>query len=113
MYGRMYTIHEDPHWAPPLVPNGAISLADPGGSLLLASWKPCNATPICFRLLMHCVREAASRTFCTAGTNRAIRMAIMAMTTSNSINVNAVRFRESDATMAYLKRKKCDEVWGF
>src|SRR5262245_17426841 len=42
---------------------------------------------------MHCVRAAASRTFCTAGTSNAIRMAMMAMTTSNSINVKARRER--------------------
>src|SRR5919106_1688790 len=35
-------------------------------------------------LFMHCVRAAASRTFCTAGTSRAISIAITAMTTSNS-----------------------------
>jgi len=45
--------------------------------------------PICLRLLMHCVRAAASRTFCTAGTIKAIRIAMMAMTTSNSMSVNA------------------------
>src|ERR1035438_9705087 len=39
-------------------------------------------------LLMHCKRAAASRTFCTAGTSRAIRMAMIAITTSSSINVN-------------------------
>jgi hypothetical protein len=40
---------------------------------------------------MHCVRAAASRTFCTAGTSRAIKMAMMAMTTSNSISVKPGR----------------------
>lgn len=29
----------------------------------------CRAKPVCFMLLMHCVRAAASRTFCTAGAN--------------------------------------------
>src|SRR5262249_20014655 len=33
------------------------------------------------------MRAAASRTFCTAGSNRPMRMAMMAMTTSSSINV--------------------------
>src|SRR5437016_914208 len=46
---------------------------------------------ICFRLLTHCVRAAASRTFCTAGTSSAIRMAMIAITTSSSISVNALR----------------------
>ena len=35
---------------------------------------------------------AASRTFCTAGSSRPIRMAMMAMTTSSSISVKAERF---------------------
>ena len=35
---------------------------------------------------------AASRTFCTAGRRRPIRMAMMAMTTSNSISVKPPRF---------------------
>src|ERR1700677_2330320 len=39
------------------------------------------------------MRAAASRTFCTAGRRSAIRMAIMAITTSNSMRVNAARLR--------------------
>jgi hypothetical protein len=38
---------------------------------------------------MHCVRAAAARAFCTAGTSSAIKMAMIAITTSTSINVNA------------------------
>src|SRR5208337_1218020 len=38
---------------------------------------------------MHCVRLAASRTFCTAGKSSPIRIAMIAMTTSSSISVNA------------------------
>src|SRR6516225_10274413 len=37
------------------------------------------------------MRLAASRTFCTAGNNRLISTPIMAITTSNSISVNALR----------------------
>src|SRR5579859_950595 len=37
------------------------------------------------------MRAAASRTFCTAGSKRPMRMAMMAITTSNSIRVKAVR----------------------
>src|SRR5262245_37014473 len=37
------------------------------------------------------MRLAASRTFCTAGSSRPISTAIMAMTTSSSISVNADR----------------------
>src|SRR6266540_3452974 len=39
-------------------------------------------------LLAHLMRAAASRTFCTAGRSRPISTAMIAMTTSNSINVN-------------------------
>src|SRR5262245_1052529 len=42
-------------------------------------------------LFAHLVRAAASRTFWTAGRSRPIRTAMMAMTTSNSISVNAAR----------------------
>jgi hypothetical protein len=41
--------------------------------------------------LEHFSRLAASRTFWTAGTNRPINMAMMAMTTNNSIKVNPRR----------------------
>jgi hypothetical protein len=41
----------------------------------------------CLMLLLHDMRAAASRTFCTAGSSRPMRMAMMAMTTSNSISV--------------------------
>ena len=40
------------------------------------------------------LRAAASRTFCTAGTNSAIRMAMIAITTSNSIRVKPRLIRQ-------------------
>src|SRR5262249_51632636 len=46
------------------------------------------------RLLTHCVRAAAARTFCTAGTSRAIKIATMAITTKSSISVNALQGAE-------------------
>src|SRR5262249_16562380 len=49
------------------------------------------AMPICLRLLAHWVRAAASRTFCTAGKRSPMRMAMMAITTSNSMSVKARR----------------------
>src|SRR5262245_28258503 len=49
------------------------------------------ASPICLRLFEQLDRAAASRTFCTAGRRRPIRMAMMAITTSSSISVNPVR----------------------
>src|SRR5947207_332032 len=48
-----------------------------------------TARPICLRLLTHCERRAASRAACTAGSRRAIRTAMIAITTSNSIRVKA------------------------
>src|SRR4051794_23448378 len=44
--------------------------------------------PICRRLLRHCVRLAFSLAFDSAGKSMAARMAIIAITTSNSISVN-------------------------
>src|SRR5262245_39850060 len=52
------------------------------------------ARAICLMLLVHFIRFAASRIFCTAGRSRPIRMAMMAMTTSSSIRVNPRRERE-------------------
>src|SRR5579871_4578435 len=50
------------------------------------------AKPICLRLLAQRMRLAASRTFCTAGSSNPIKTAMMAMTTSSSIKVNAARW---------------------
>src|SRR5581483_7239235 len=47
-----------------------------------------TARVICLQLFSDCARAAASRTFCTAGISRPMRMAMMAMTTSSSIKVN-------------------------
>src|SRR5437588_8896972 len=47
--------------------------------------------PICRRLLLHCARLAASRTFCTAGNSRPMSTARMAITTKSSIRVKAQR----------------------
>src|SRR4051794_35415595 len=46
--------------------------------------------PICLRLFWHLERAAASRTFWTAGSSRPISTAMMAITTSSSISVNAL-----------------------
>src|SRR4051812_45279547 len=61
--------------------------------------------PTCFRLLMHWARRAASRAAWTAGRSRAIRTAMMAMTTSSSISVNPLRGR----VMAKLPPSKMDK----
>ena len=49
--------------------------------------------PICLRLLEHCMRRAASRAAWTAGNNIAIRTAMIAITTNNSISVKPKRRR--------------------
>src|SRR5262249_10447703 len=46
---------------------------------------------ICLRLFLQVVVAAASRTFCTAGSSRPIRTAMMAITTSSSMRVKARR----------------------
>src|SRR5262249_41368021 len=47
--------------------------------------------PICFRLLTHCDRLAASRAACTAGSRSAMSTAMIAMTTSSSLSLKARR----------------------
>ena len=49
-------------------------------------------------LFVHWARRAASRAACTAGSSRAIRTAMIAITTSNSIKVKARR----DSSMVVL-----------
>src|SRR5262249_46740293 len=63
-----------------------------GGIFLLTSWKLWAASDSWCNLLESSVRAAASRTFCTAGRRRPMRMAMMAITTSSSISVKP-RFR--------------------
>src|SRR3954447_13432510 len=63
----------------------------PGTLLALAPAKLWTARPICLMLLEHCIRAAASRTFCTAGRRRPMRMAMIAITTNNSISVKPLR----------------------
>ena len=46
------------------------------------------ASPNCLRLLVHWMRRAASRADCTAGNSKAIKTAMMAITTRSSISVN-------------------------
>src|SRR5438477_252937 len=55
---------------------------------------------------MHLLRAAASRTFWTAGSNRPIRIAIIAITTSSSISVKAPprRAGRNRGNMRYLPR---------
>src|SRR5438270_6100505 len=58
--------------------------------------------PICFRLLVHWARRAASRAAWTAGRSRAIKTAMMAITTSSSMRVKA-RLRRRGRIMRGLR----------
>src|SRR5262245_36131554 len=64
------------------------------------------ARPICLRLLTHCARRAASRADWTEGSKRAIRTAMIAMTTSNSIRVKPGRER-----WGIMVLDPCVHVW--
>src|SRR5262249_36587908 len=89
--------------------SGAVS----GGRTLFVSWMACVARPSCFRLLPHFIRFAASRTFCTAGSSKPIRMAMIAMTTSSSIRVNACRgdiFREGMVATSFRQSPGLDRA---
>src|SRR3954464_9253891 len=74
------------------------------------------AMPSWCRLLRHWTLAAASRTFCTAGSNRPMRMAMMAMTTSSSISVKPPRLVRvmvsvlSDDAIRCLTRYHCDDT---
>src|SRR5215467_10003863 len=61
--------------------------------------------PSCLRLFSHWLRAAASRTFCTAGSNRPMRMAMMAITTNNSISVKPGRVRILFGVIVALPQK--------
>src|SRR6266478_784699 len=58
------------------------------------------------------MRAAASRTFCTAGTRSAIKMAMMAITTSSSMRVNPRHLRERKSLGIVLLRAMKDRTIG-
>src|SRR5215211_6450816 len=60
--------------------------------------------PICLRLFALWIRAAASRTFWTAGRSSPIRIAMIAITTSSSISVNAGRLEKG--RMVHLREMK-------
>src|SRR3954447_6594745 len=80
-----------------------LAFSEPSGKRLFRPWKLCRARPICFRLLRQEMRLAASRTFCTAGTSRAINTPMIAITTRSSISVKALRADD----MAGPRDEKC------
>ena len=51
----------------------------------------CSARASCFRLLLHCMRRAASRAACTAGNRSATSIPMMAITTRSSMRVKPLR----------------------
>src|SRR3954462_1787344 len=69
-------------------------LNEPGGRVPFTSWKLFIAMPYCLRLLTHWIRLAAARADCTAGSNKAMRTAMIAMTTSSSIRVKPLERRD-------------------
>src|SRR5262245_24998902 len=58
------------------------------------------------RLFLHWTFAAASRTFWTAGSSRPMRIAMIAITTSSSISVNADRRELVNMTRPSKKRKE-------
>src|SRR6185436_1417034 len=63
--------------------------------------------PICFWLFRHAVRCALALDFANAGSNSAARMPMMAMTTSNSIRVNALRGR----MLFFIPMALATQIW--
>src|SRR5437773_7066892 len=63
--------------------------------------------PICFWLFMQAVRCAFALDFANAGSNSAARIAMMAMTTSNSISVNALRGR----MLFFIPMALATQIW--
>src|SRR5664279_57562 len=61
----------------------------PGSLSLLSSGYILQASMICFSLLRHMIPSALVLALASAGSRRAARIAMMAMTTSSSISVNA------------------------
>src|SRR5262249_54141531 len=57
------------------------------------SWL-CISRPVCLRLLAQLMRAAASRAFCTAGSIRPMRVEMIAITTSSSINLKPRGMRD-------------------
>src|SRR5262245_10216296 len=69
-----------------------------------------NARPNCLRLLMHAVRCAFSLALDNAGSNMAARIAMMAMTTSSSINVNPPARSSSERDLTFWCRSDFMEL---
>src|SRR5450756_547519 len=74
---------------------GAERAPDPGGILSLKSLKYiCSASAVCFMLEVQLARYAFRFAAASAGSSIAARIAMIAITTSSSINVNPRVFLE-------------------
>src|SRR5215208_3566192 len=87
---------------------GSAHGAHSGGIRPLVSWLLWQARPICLRLFEHFIRLAASRIFWTAGRSRPIRMAMMAITTNNSMSVKPRRLDGLDMRAPGKGMRTCD-----
>src|ERR1039458_2370300 len=63
-----------------------------------------QARPSCLLLLVQLACRAFSRALANTGNRIAARIAMMAMTTSNSISVNALRFGTMDSSATAIGR---------
>src|SRR5262245_29715931 len=88
-------------------PSPGYRRSEGGSRLLFVSAQLIVPRLICLRLFVHFMRFAASRIFCTAGSSNPIRIAMIAITTSSSIRVNAGRRGERAlvADTEHLRKK--------
>ena len=78
------------------------------GNPLFAPSYVWHASATCLRLLVHWVRRAASRAAWTAGSNRAVKMPMIAITTRSSTRVKPLEIR-TDGNRMVMKSGVCGE----
>src|SRR5438876_3432264 len=78
----------------------------------LASWKLWEASPICLMLFKLCVRAAAARTFWTAGTSSATKIAMIAITTNSSMSVKPIFLARVNIEYPFLKKYETTSILG-
>ena len=107
MYGRIMR-NKPPLPLPPDCCTVGYKPMEPGNLPLFVSAQLIVPKLICLTLFVHFERLAASRTFCTAGSSSPMRIAMIAITTSSSISVNAARprFRKERNIKPPEKREK-------
>src|SRR3954465_5570003 len=74
-----------------------------GRASRLSSAYMCRLRPSCFSLFMQVTRIALSFAFASAGNSIAARMAMMAITTNNSISVKAPAEREFERPVTEVR----------